>query len=92
MTNAEILKTPAGLLTGLDKQRKFLLEMALTPNPCPDCKMEQNELQASGIAINDFKFDSAEPAYRCIRCRRELQHIVPMFSMGHKTLWHWGLK
>lgn len=88
MTNEEILKAPNELLTTLDKQRRFLLRIALTPAPCPACKQLVTQIDAAGVTLQDYDVDTthAKTKYRCTSCRRELEVIVPF--MGPVYIWN----
>jgi len=89
-TNEEIMSMPDSLLTGIDKQKRFCLKMALLKSPCPDCKTEQNMIEAARIQINEYSFGHKEHTYTCVNtgCGRTLIQIVPMFSHAP---WFWAL-
>jgi hypothetical protein len=90
MTNEEILNTPDALLRGLDKQRKFLLRVALQRSPCPVCGKPCNLLEASGVALNDYAFDGKDRRFHCPEpfCAVELTQVVPLMVIGPGN-WHW---
>lgn len=90
LTNQQILDTPKGLLTSIDKQKKFCIQMGLMHSPCPNCKTLQNVFEAARISINDYTFGVDDLQYICVNegCKRKLLHHVPMFGPG---IWYWGL-
>jgi hypothetical protein len=90
MTNRELLKVSPELLSGLDKQRLFLLRVESTPGPCPACKRPVNALEAAGIDLDAYDFGATRLSYRCPNCLAELEQILPLFPGG--PFWHWGLK
>jgi hypothetical protein len=81
VTNMDILETPKELLSGLDRQRQFLLHGALMYRmACPNCIATPTKVEASMIArglVNRFKVD--EPGeYRCPTCDCPLSWCVPL--------------
>lgn len=94
MTNTELLfELNDKLLPGLDQQKRFLLRQAYAKVACPNCACKQNQFEASGIAIDDWKFNlpSSQERFKCIECERELQVTVPPFVAGSGVQWHWRL-
>jgi hypothetical protein len=91
MTNRQLLQTPKELLSELDKQRLFLLQVEGTPAPCPACKVKVNALDAAGIDIDAYDFGKTQHSYRCPDCSADLEQIVPMIA-GGGSLWYWQLK
>src|SRR2546423_15370218 len=55
------LDTPRNLLTGLDKQRQFLLHMALRKSECihPDCNQTLNQLDACEQGFDGYQLGSS---------------------------------
>lgn len=80
----------AALLTGLERQRRFVLRMDSSRLPCPNCGAQQNVFEAAGIHINDYDFANPPKTFHCMGCKRELRHDVPLFHSG-PALWLWGL-
>src|SRR5215469_3186136 len=90
LTNSEVLAWGEShrFLTGLDRQRLYLLRIWSAQRACPSCGTKQNYFEASGKAIDDVEFVGPEPKFTCITeaCKRELIHTVPFFGD-----WHWTL-
>jgi hypothetical protein len=91
MLNRDLLQTPKGLLSELDKQRLFLLRVEGTPVPCPACKTPVDAFSAAGIDIDAYDFGTTCYSYRCTSCIAELDQVVPLFS-GGGHVWLWQLK
>jgi hypothetical protein len=91
MTNAEILATPDSLLTAVDRQRKFILRMALECPSCPVCRQACNQLEAAGIALDDYTFGVEERRFSCPQCGVALMKVVPLFAVGTRG-WLWVRK
>ena len=72
MTNREILKTSKQVLTELERQRHFVLQVDGTPMPCPACQTKVNLFDAAGIDIDSYDFGTTKHAYRCPSCRRRI--------------------
>lgn len=91
MKNEQILNTPDSLLHGLDRQRKFLLRVALTPQPCPVCGAACNLIEALGVTLDDYTFDGGDRSYRCASasCGVALEQVVPLMVTGPGH-WHWA--
>jgi hypothetical protein len=90
MTNLELLKTPRAPLGALDRQRQFLLHVALVARPCPDCGRPLNLFQAAGLEIDPYDQDGPDPPLCCPECQAEPEQVVPLFPRG--PLWFWGVK
>lgn len=82
MTNTQILKTAdKRLLTGLDSQRRYLLEIALAPTPCPNCGVSVSKIDASGKGLDDYPVnESKDDGYVCTNCKVELHWCVPFLG------------
>ena len=90
MTNREILKTSKQVLTELERQRHFVLQVDGTPMPCPACQTKVNLFDAAGIDIDNYDFGNTKHAYRCPSCGAELEQVIPIIAIsGH---WLWRLK
>lgn len=87
-TNSQLLTLPASTLTGLQKQRRFLLRIALTPMPCPICHEPTNKLEAAGVELDAYDVTGAKDAhqYRCPHCQAPLTYVVP-FMPGPTYVW-----
>ena len=90
MTNRELLQSPKEVLGPLDRQRRFLLQVDLTPMPCPACSTPLSALTAAGTDIDAYQFGEQKCAFRCPQCMAELEQIVPLFGSGPG--WYWQLK
>jgi len=93
-TNEDILSTEDSKLSGLDKQRKFLLRMAIQVSPCPVCGDDCSLLEAAGVALNDYALGGVgEPSFRCPanECGVELRQAIPLFVLGGGH-WFWMRK
>lgn len=92
MTNEEILKAPEALLTTIEKQKRFLLRLALIKVPCPVCGHAVNQLEAAGIGLEDYPFDDKKLDFRCRNpaCGVPLREVVPW--MGGASPWYWMRK
>lgn len=91
MTNRELLNTPEQMLSGLDRQRLFILRVDGTPMPCPACKQPVNLFDAAGIDLDAYDFGTTKHAYGCPACGAELEQIVP-FIAGGGPGWHWEIR
>jgi hypothetical protein len=93
MTNEEILNTPDALLTGIDRQKKFILLMALERCRCPVCGAPSSLLDAAGISLNDYPFAASELSFKCPapECGVALQKVVPLMAIGRRC-WLWMRK
>ncbi len=90
MTNTELLHARPDLLTGVDRQRQFLLRLWSQQQPCPNCGTLLNVFEAARRKIDEIDtLSGAELKYRCTACERELQHVVPLVSIG--LPWEWRL-
>lgn len=90
MTNRELLDAKRELLSGVDRQKQYVLLVELTPMQCPACLQRTNAIVAAGIEIDDYRFGAVKHDYCCPHCQAELEQVVPAFSVGPP--WHWQLK
>lgn len=91
-TNTELLNMSdpeAKLLTGIERQRRFVMRIQARQMPCPNCGTGQSVFEAAGIKLDDYDFGVSEHKYTCINvtCRRELEHCVPLIAIHHAWLW-----
>lgn len=88
-TNEELLTFPDSLLTGIQRQRRFLLKVALTTMPCPVCVKPTNMIQAAGVTLNEFWVGETERmndhAFKCPHCQAPLKYVVPF--VGPVYVW-----
>ena len=82
MTNQELLNAAPSTLSGLDKQRRYVLKMATLPMPCPACLTPNTEVDALGGDIEAYDFGHAHPEkpFHCKQCHRELRLTVPFIG------------
>jgi len=90
MTNTEILNYGEGtrtrLLTEIERQTLCCLKIALTPSECPACHASVNQVEASGLPLDEFDATGRKRQdFHCTGCRRQLVEVVPF--MGPKYYW-----
>jgi Zn finger protein HypA/HybF involved in hydrogenase expression len=90
MTNRELLKTSKEKLGEVDRQRQFILQVELTPRPCPACHQPTDIVAAAGLDLDKYDVDGPRLEFRCPHCQSELEVVVPFFAVGPG--WHWKLK
>jgi hypothetical protein len=89
MKNSELKDTPDRLLTGIDKQRKYLVELHSQKRPCPNCAHLMDFYEGHGIDMDDYNYlATLEKGAECTKCHRALKHVVPLISLEG---WHWSL-
>lgn len=87
MTNSELLAANKTLLTGLDSQRRFILEMASVPMTCPHCGKGTSLIAAYGDGTVDaypIGKNTADNEYHCPHCETQLHYCVPVIG---STFW-----
>src|SRR5262245_22116204 len=91
MTNEEILTTQEAMLTAIDRQKKFLLKLALRKMACPVCAHRADQFEAAGITINEYTFGEEELSFRCVNsaCGVELMKVIPLIG---GPAWGWIVK
>jgi hypothetical protein len=91
MTNEQILKTQDSLLTTIERQKKFLLGLALRKMPCPVCANRCDQFEAARITIDEYPFGVEEPVFRCtnVDCGIALMKVIPLFG---GPAWGWIVK
>ena len=88
MKNSELLNYTRNILSGLDKQKQYVLRQYDKQKPCPNCAAPLNYFEASGIAVDDLDLSLAtDPKAACPACKRELIWTLPMLTGD----WHWRL-
>lgn len=83
MKNSELLHARAGLLRGVDSQRRYVLSIAIAPRSCPACLGEITQISADSIAKGDvdaFDVDSVAHVYDCPLCAAPLVYYITMFG------------
>ena len=89
MTNDKLLQyvgKSTQLLTERERQLLYCLRIALTPAPCPVCGRILNQVEASGLPLNEFPAgNTSQVQYRCPDCQSRLLEVVPF--MGPVYLW-----
>ena len=92
LTNSKILATSdRRLLTGLQKQVRFLMDVHLVRKPCPNCGEVHSVPEAAGVEnIDDYDFgkrgDRGDRIGPCRACKRTLIYVQPIVGD-----WHWSL-
>jgi len=77
--NSKLLQTPKALLSHIDRQRGYLLEMALEPMACPACGTKCCIMEACGKEFDEFDLGGpyhTNEHFHCTGCNRELIHDV----------------
>ncbi|HEY1377731.1 MAG TPA: hypothetical protein VGF55_13110 [Gemmataceae bacterium] len=87
MTNRELLHAPKEALGPADRQRQFVLNVALTPVPCPACQAPVDALAAAGVGVDRYDFGRADRAFRCPSCAAALEQVVPVLAVGPGWFW-----
>lgn len=91
MKNSELLKVPPHLLTGLQRQERFLVGIHVQQRPCPNCGNLMNFYEGLGVDIDDYDYrEPVKERFECTRCYRELVEVVPFVSVEGPP-WYWGL-
>lgn len=84
MKNSELLAASKHTLLGsVDKQRRFILQMASAPMTCPHCGKRCSEIEAYGTGeIDDYPVDttSADNEYHCPHCTTQLHFCLPLMG------------
>lgn len=86
MTNQELLDAPKSTLHGLDKQRRYVLQIAVTPLPCPACLQPVSQADAVG-GLEHYNVNGSDREFHCPHCRRELKLIVPFIGGPSAMFW-----
>src|SRR3954468_981185 len=87
MTNRELLHVPKETLGPVERQRQFVLNVELTPVPCPACQAPVDALTAAGVDIDQFDFGRTRLKYRCPSCAAELEQVMPFVAVGPGWFW-----
>jgi hypothetical protein len=77
-------------LSEVDKQKRHVLEVELTPMLCPACLRRTDAITAAGVGVDAYRFGAVKYDYQCPHCGAELEQVVPAFSVGPP--WHWQIK
>jgi hypothetical protein len=91
-TNTELLNmsdAEAKLLTAIERQRRFIMRIQAMRQPCPNCGHPQDVFEAAGIPMDDYDFGVTNHSFRCVSCKRQMEHCVPFIS--HGSPWYWTL-
>jgi hypothetical protein len=85
-----LLETPDEKLMNIDREKKFILAVAMTPMPCPMCfsKVSVVETADDTLAVGD----GYSGKYVCPTCETELAKVVPFFMVPGTPGWHWQRK
>jgi|SRR5262245_25604375 len=81
-TNTELLNAhKSTLLSGVDKQRRFLLKIATTPTTCAGCGQLVSQVEATGKSLDEYPVDDAQDSeFTCPHCQTKLHWIVPLMG------------
>lgn len=91
MTNRELLQAAKETLNAVDRQRQYVLQIELTPVPCPACKKPVDAITASGMDVDQYDFKVTRREFQCPNCQAELEQVVPFFFAAAPG-WFWQLK
>lgn len=87
MTNSEILAYRGSQLSGLDKQRQFVLRQLTRGMGCPSCGTIQSYIEAAGLTVDTIDLNKAsDDPCKCTACGRGLKYTVPMMGDCHWRL------
>jgi len=78
-----LLSTHASLLGPIDRQRAFLLTMAMRPEQCPACKWILCQRSAWARGLFDPGTTGDGPGYQCPNCSVELIHRSGLIASEH---------
>jgi len=81
----KVLQISPLLLTELDKQRAYLVRMALQQSPCPFCATPLDQYEASEDRYS-VENEHRDDDYRCPNCQAALLFVLPLFGGG---AWFW---
>jgi hypothetical protein len=91
MKNSDLLKTPNMVLTEIQRQNKYCLEIDLTPVSCPACGVPVNQIDAAGVPLDEWDASGAtsRPTFHCRQpdCGARLVVVVPFMTSGPKYQW-----
>ena len=87
MTNREILNYGEGertrFLTEIQRQTLYCLAIAMVPTSCPACHTMVNQVEASGVDIDEFDATGVKKhEFHCPHCKRQITEIVPFMTSG----------
>lgn len=82
-----LLKTPAGLLTNIENQRRYIAQLHTMQAPCPHCDEEVSFFEA---ASEDYELGNVYDKHSCPHCKKSLLYVVPFFA--GTIPWHWAKK
>lgn len=86
----KLLETPAEKLTNIERQKKFILAVVMTPMPCPMCFEKVSVVEAADDMLEIGGDYTAK--YICPSCETELAKVVPFFMVPGTPGWHWQRK
>lgn len=85
MKNSELLTAPLEVLSQIDRQKRFLLQIAMLPAACV-CGRLVSQVEASKMALDDFPVaDTVGVNFTCPGCHTSLEVAVPF--MGAAYVW-----
>ncbi len=71
-------------LTGLEKQRKYILTLAFAKSGCPLCEAKISKLDA---ADENYEIGNYTGKYTCPECGAGLRDVVPLVAMPQPWFW-----
>ncbi|NUQ73381.1 MAG: hypothetical protein HUU21_07485 [Polyangiaceae bacterium] len=87
----KLLNTPDEKLTNIERDKKFILAMVMTPMPCPMCFAKVSVVEAADDTL-EIGGDDYNSKYICPSCETELAKVVPFFLQPGTPGWHWQRK
>jgi hypothetical protein len=83
MTNAQLLAYDRPL-PELEKQRRYILRIAVTPIGCGRCGGMHSQVEASGKPLDDYDSrNMKDDAYACPDTGDSIRYIVPFVGSPH---------
>lgn len=83
-----LINTQDGLLTVIDKQRKYISRIHLMKSPCPYCEKDCSFFAAVEAHYKLGGGETPKAKTICPNCKQEISEIVPLISAGRP--WFWG--
>lgn len=82
MKNSELLTYSGTILSGLERQRQYVLRMQVGPFECPNCGTPHAKWEIHGIAdVDDYDLGKLHPDEgHCKSCGRGLRYCVPLIG------------
>jgi len=87
----KLLVTPDEKLSNIEREKKVLLAVQMSPMPCPMCFEKVSVVDAADDALQ-IGGDGYQGQYVCPNCDTELAKVVPFFMVPGTPGWHWQRK